>query len=76
MALYQLIATGEVKIVSGSYHISSKRVFDTREKAERYIPDFRKLVTTDRCELDLSTLKDDKSLSIKIVELELIEDLT
>jgi len=46
-------------------------IADKREEAEAYKPEFRTKCTTDRFENDLTTLVNDDSFKIDIVELEL-----
>ena len=69
--LYQIRVWGRRNWCDGVWTMASKRVFLTSEEAEAYKPEFRTKCTTDRFENDLTTLVNDDSFKIDIVELEL-----
>lgn len=59
MILYQLVARGPYKYISGIGSVSSTRVFATRGGATDFIPDFTKMVTTPNSGNDFSYLDKD-----------------
>ena len=69
MKLYQLCGRGSYKVFQGKGKYYSKFVFKSKNKAEEYIPTFKKKITGDR----LDDLQDDDALEISILELELEE---
>lgn len=70
VTLYQLRARGGMKSFDRKHTFFSQKVFQSREAAEKYAPEFRGRVTGDR----FDDLVDDAELSIGIVELTLVED--
>lgn len=68
--LYQLVAKGDGVYINIS-KIHSRKVFTDRDLAEDYKKEFRKLITSSQCGVDLWFLEDNSNLNIAIVELEL-----
>jgi hypothetical protein len=73
MELFQLVANGKLAMWPGSGRIHSRSVFTLREDAERFIPEFRRIVTQSDGGADLATLEDNAALKIKIITLELMD---
>jgi len=58
MKIYQLVAVGHLKVNGARHMVYSKVVYKTREEAEKFIPDCKKLVTTPLNEGDLMVMTD------------------
>lgn len=71
--LYQLVANGDKGAIDGFGKIYSKKVFESKNKALEYIPEFIKIATTPINEYDMSYLNKER-IGIDIVNLELIKD--
>ena len=74
--MFQLIATGQpfgldMMGVFGEKTIASRRVFTSREDAEVYRSEFKRIATRPIVVSDEGYLLDDGRLKIRIVELEL-----
>ena len=72
--VYQLIVRGPMKYFSGGHHISSKRLFTSRQRALDYLPTFTLLCTQDPDgAASLATLE--TVVSHSVAELELDEEV-
>lgn len=67
MIVYQLCAIGSYQSFASKGKFFSQKVFRSKEKAEKYIPEFKTKVTGDR----IDDLVNDEMLKVVVVELEL-----
>lgn len=68
--LYQLVAKGPLKNFEGSNRIYSRKVFTSKEAAIAHMDDFKKI-----CEEPINFLTDIVVETIKVVELELVNEI-
>ncbi len=70
--VYQLKANGCYSVFSNNGTIYSKTVWTSKEAAENNIPKFKELVTEKN---SLTSLVDDDSLRIIVIELNVVDDV-
>ncbi len=69
---YQIIARGNRNFFSESQGcIVSRKIFAKKDQAELYLPKFKRLATSPSNEHDLLFLRDDTSLKVTIIEVEI-----
>lgn len=71
MKVYQLVAVGHLRVTGARHMVYSKVVYKTRQEAEKFIPDCKKLVTTPQGEGDLMVMTDNP-LRVFVEALEVI----
>ena len=73
MKMFGLLATGRYNWCDGRHTIACKFLFTTKEKAEGYIPEFKRKCITPKDSFDMRFLGDNEFLVIQVIEHEVYE---